>query len=499
MRKYELFFNKIAEHLDLTETEFNAVKNSYEALGKYLVDSKYLVHYKADVFPQGSVRLGTVIKPLKRDDYDIDLVCKLTNDDQELSPKEVKGLVGAALKFGTYNNQLEEEHGRCWTLNYKSNPPYHIDILPGSSIKNSERVKATIKNDGGGYVWLYTNPKGFAKWFLNVANNRRRLFDESRQVEPVKKYTDKTPLQRAVQLIKRHRDVYYRNNPDDGPASVIITALMGLSYNNEESIEDILRNNPITWPSYIKKINNKYSIKIPGLPDDDYADKWNGEDPDAAKRFFKWHAKLISDLDKLFAQYDLNSFLKVAKEMFLDGTIDKVLNENASIRDSLERTLNKQLPMVIEDSHPLFKHALNITERYRYVPKINIEFKIFAHIYSDETDAKQSENDIGYFDDNSPLLSKELWLRFTATIKNLKNYTVLWQVTNTGKEAKDSKEVDPLRGKFYKCERGLFRTRIEHTAYSGTHFVQAFLIDNSTNCCVRKSNILTINIGASND
>ena len=96
MSKYETFFNKIAENLDLTESEFNAVKNSYDALGRYLVNSRYLANYEVDVFPQGSVRLGTVIKPLKRDDYDIDLVCKFTKNDQELYPKEVKHLVGTS-------------------------------------------------------------------------------------------------------------------------------------------------------------------------------------------------------------------------------------------------------------------------------------------------------------------------------------------------------------------------------------------------------------------
>lgn len=293
MGKYEEFFKKIAENLDLTETEFKAIENSYNTLGRYLTNSRYLTNYEVDVFPQGSVRLGTVIKPLKRDDYDIDLVCKFTKNDQNLLPEQVKHMVGTSLKYSDYSYQLEEEHGRCWTLNFNSNPPYHIDILPGVSIDYSERVKATIRDVNGKYDWLYTNPKGFAEWFQNVSNKRLTL-DESRQVEPVKKYIDKSPLQRAIQLVKRHRDVYYSENPDDGPASVIITALMGLSYNGERTIEDILRNNPIAWASHIKLKGGKYSIKIPTLPDDDYADKWNGEDPGAAKRFFEWHARLFT-------------------------------------------------------------------------------------------------------------------------------------------------------------------------------------------------------------
>ena len=47
------------------------------------------------------------------------------------------------------------------------------------------------------------------------------------------------------------------------PASVIITALTGLSYNNESTIEDILKNGPIQWISHIGYKDKRLSIKIP--------------------------------------------------------------------------------------------------------------------------------------------------------------------------------------------------------------------------------------------
>lgn len=492
MGMYELFFNKIAENLDLTETEFNAIKNSYNALGGYLASSRYLANYEVDVFPQGSVRLGTVIKPLKRDDYDIDLVCKFTKNEQDLSPKEVKHLVGTALKFSNYFSQLEEEHGRCWTLNYNGNPPYHIDILPGKSINNSERVSATIKKDNNNYEWLYTNPRGFAEWFQNVSN-KRLMLDESRQIEPVKQYNDKSPLQRAIQLVKRHRDVFYSDNPDDGPASVIITALMGLSYNGESTIEEILKNNPLAWASHIKIIDGKYSIKIPTLPDDDYADKWNGEDPGAAKRFFEWHARLLLDLDLLFSQIKIEGFLACASKMFHQSSIDKIRTKNNSVIDSLNESFRSQahLPIRIVDSHPLFSHASSISSSgHSFIPRENLRISISCSAYSSQEDRLNGNNSLCSFASSSPLLEKGIYLKFEATIVNAPSrYYILWQITNTGKEA-----LNCLRGGFEKSD--FKKIKCEETSYSGTHFVQAFLIDSNSDNCVAKSNIIAVNIGA---
>ena len=411
MSKYEAFFKKMAENLDLTETEFKAIENSYNTLGRYLTNSRYLTNYEVDVFPQGSVRLGTVIKPLKRDDYDVDLVCKFTKNDQNLLPEQVKHMVGTSLKHSDYSYQLEEEHGRCWTLNFNSNPPYHIDILPGVSINHSERVKATIRDVNGKYDWLYTNPKGFAEWFQNVSNKRLTL-DESRQVEPVKKYIDKSPLQRAIQIVKRHRDVYYSENPDDGPASVIITALMGLSYNGERTIEDILKNNPIAWASHIKIIDGKYSIKIPSLPDDDYADKWNGEDPRAAKRFFEWHARLLLDLDTLFAQLKIEGFLACASRMFHQSSIDKIKTNSSLVVDSLDESFRKQtqLPARLEDTHPLFEHAKSISSfGYHYLPRGNNKITISCEVYQSTDDRAKRINSLYHFNSSSPLLEKDAY------------------------------------------------------------------------------------------
>lgn len=496
MGRFEGFFEAIAAELDLTDTEERTIESSYQAVGSFLAASDLLIPFEPRVFPQGSMRLGTVVKPLAKDDYDIDLVCELTNAD-ELSPSSVKKVVGRALQNGRYADQLEDEHGRCWTLSYSANPPYHLDILPGVGIEN-QRIRATRKLADGSYSWLYTNPKGFASWFLKLCQ-RTRLAEDSRSVEPVRVGIRKSPLQRAVQLIKRHRDVYFENNPDLGPASVIITALSGLCFSGEKTIESILRSGPIQWASKIVKNNGKYHIRIPSLPDDDYADKWNGEDPDAPRRFFEWHRKLLLDLDRLFAQKSFDGFLRIAKEMFKSGPIDKVSRSRRHVMDSLQEAFETtaSTPFVADSVHPLFPHAQSLSaNRHPLVPKHNTRLTIAGTVYSSYNAATSSKaKPICSFKLSSPLLARNRGICFTACVENPGHIdcSVLWQITNTGSDARQA--TNGLRGGFDPCTNGYKRMRAEETSYKGTHFVQAFLIDNASGCCVAKSNILTVNIG----
>lgn len=90
MKAFEELLRKIAEDLDLNQTEEDAITRSYEAVGNYLKNSKELSSCTVNIFPQGSVRLGTVVKPLTKDDYDVDLVCEICIKQATVSPMAIK-------------------------------------------------------------------------------------------------------------------------------------------------------------------------------------------------------------------------------------------------------------------------------------------------------------------------------------------------------------------------------------------------------------------------
>ena len=263
-----------------------------------------------------------------------------------------------------------------------------------------------------------------------------------------------------------------------------------------------MRNGPIQWLSHISYKNGKYSIKVPSLPDDDYADKWNGEDKGAARRFFEWHRHLILDLDELFRQSNIDDFLKVAKRLFTDSTVDKLSKSNARLIDSLRESFDREnhLPTKVDDIHPLFIHAQSVYKTYPYMYRSGVSISLSAKVFNSEKDAFNNTNEISAlkFDGYSLLISKERWIRFYAYVINPShiNTYVLFQVTNTGEEAKNEKE-NQMRGDFYPPENNMKYTRIEHTMFRGTHFVQAFLIERGykADYCIAKSDILTVNIG----
>jgi len=74
--------SRIADELNITQTMQEKAIKSYTAVGQWLGDG---IPYDVKIMPQGSMNLGTVIRPIDdRDDYDMDLVCLLRNG-QKLS------------------------------------------------------------------------------------------------------------------------------------------------------------------------------------------------------------------------------------------------------------------------------------------------------------------------------------------------------------------------------------------------------------------------------
>ena len=93
--KINEMYEEIADELNISDAVFDSANRSYKALGEYL-DNNF-EGYKVVIFPQGSMNLGTLIKPVdKSDDYDLDAVCKVYHDFD--SPEDLINLIGDVLK-----------------------------------------------------------------------------------------------------------------------------------------------------------------------------------------------------------------------------------------------------------------------------------------------------------------------------------------------------------------------------------------------------------------
>jgi hemolysin-activating ACP:hemolysin acyltransferase len=202
---------------------------------------------------------------------------------------------------------LEPEGKRCWTMQYYE---FHMDILPcvpkdRKFIEpNQTAIKLTHKNDELNiYEERYSNPYAYHNWFENrmktVLLEEKQIYSKRNKVsiEDVPTYEIHTPLQQAIQLLKRHRDIYFENNNDDAPISIIITTLSALAYNNEKNLYEALENIINKMPQFIEIENNLYIIKNPVMPEENFADKWNSNS-NKAKAFYDWLNQAKKDFNE---------------------------------------------------------------------------------------------------------------------------------------------------------------------------------------------------------
>lgn len=332
--EFEKILLALGESLDISETQYNALVQSYGAVGKFLQGDPELSVYDPLVSPQGSLRLGTIIQPINEDDdMDVDLVFRLKEKSPEWTPKTLKDKVGARLKSSPrYSKMLDDEGKRCWTLLYRQDSDnmkerYHMDILPSVANKDYEEQMRRVLTEAfdlkkldsisiritdkerEGYTtqidikdWLKSNPDGYAIWFANRCKLRvstRQLLTED--IIPIGKYNpNKTPLQRIVQILKRHRDIRFNHN-DKKPISIIITTLAAQAYQGESNILEGLVTVVNHMRDYITRDENgNDKVANPLNPDENYSEKWI-KDSERRDNFYKWLEAVQNDLKAILS------------------------------------------------------------------------------------------------------------------------------------------------------------------------------------------------------
>ena len=370
LKRFSQLLESIAKALDISDSHYEQAVRRYESIGKWLErDESKVAGYSPEIYPQGSFALGTVTKPIfETDEYDLDLVNELNLKKNEITQEVLKNLVGYEVKSYAWANNMNspaKEGRRCWTLSYADGAQFHMDILP--AIPDIESFKELLESQGyplstwadsaiaitdktlPNYScidpdWPRSNPKGYAAWFRSRMeiefNARRKLLAESMQarVEDVPEYQVKTPLQRAIQILKRHRDVMFAKDPDDKPISIIPTTLAGHAYNNESDLLDALQNLVKGMPRYIQSINGVTWIPNPVNPLENFADKWQ-EQPQREQNFYRWLRQVQQDLDKALELADIPGVAESLKPCLGERVVNEALR-------SLPEAKNRYTPLV---------------------------------------------------------------------------------------------------------------------------------------------------------
>jgi hypothetical protein len=316
LRKAEVYslLDQICQALELTAAQLEAARTSYEAVAEWLSGSDNPLLKWIDIYAHGSTGLGTTVKPIGREDFDVDLICKVLRFTADRPPAELKRIVGDRLKENARYAAMLEEKKRCWRLNYARE--YHLDISP--TINNAKCANGgELVPDKKLREFKPTNPKGYKALFerraalIPTLRMQKALAAEDRAaVEPFPVHgTAKGILRRTVQILKRHRDVHFLEVVEEiAPISIIITTLAAQSYEYcvksfvFDSELDVLIATIRLMPHFIDKpvVNGRriYVVANETTVGENFAERWNTE-PARAAAFYEWHAKALADFEAL--------------------------------------------------------------------------------------------------------------------------------------------------------------------------------------------------------
>lgn len=375
---------KLIEGLDIPQGLYEKAIGHYNAVAAFLQEQGI----ESDIYPQGSYSLGTVVRPYKESEdaaYDLDAVCEIKINKSDTTAEEIKKMVGDALKSdGTYRKMLQEEWDKCWTLEYAdvNGIGFSVDIVPAVAeedivLKNNletEGVDFTVYDsqiaithkDGERYTWKTSNPKAYQNWFkkLNerfVKAERQRLAKRrdgrlyvlnEATVEKIPETQERSALQRVIQIVKYHADVYYTkgNIKEYKSASVIVTTLIALLAQEADPSLEVFpllsyivgeleiygENLSLTESAFAKRYENKnvirriggqWVLRNPLNPSENLVDSWNQE-PRKAQYFFQWIRILKKDYLTSLDTED-EKFMAILENNFGKDYLQKNLNISA--------------------------------------------------------------------------------------------------------------------------------------------------------------------------
>jgi hypothetical protein len=260
-------------------------------------------------YPQGSARIGTSVYPTGDDEWDVDTVAEVDVAKEDTTQAELKATVGTALRNYVRDRADDPRLGptgvepgrRCWTLTYGH--PFHVDVLPAVPNFDDEAPTGGIwLADRDLLRWQPSNPAGYADWFISrmyseFAERRAQIAKAaSVSIDEIPTWRVKTTLQRAVQIVKLHRNAFFAGDLNNRPPSCVITTLTGLSYNGERTVVEALMNTAQLMPGRLIRSGGKIELENPAQPGDNLADRWS-QSPLALARFQPWLDDLQRTLD----------------------------------------------------------------------------------------------------------------------------------------------------------------------------------------------------------
>ena len=322
---------EICSKLQLQPSLYELADERYHIIADTIQGDEAFNKLELRMYPQGSFRLKTTIKPLKGNEYDLDFVTELPQNSV-MTPKQLYDHIYRILSTDGIHNNMLEKKSRCIRVCYAND--FHIDIMPGQAV--DRLTNEIIVPDRELKNWYHhSNPIGYSEWFENQARTRIEYILKNQKfqcnAEPIAEQeitAHLEPLRRAVQLIKRYRDIYCDKNNTEPVRSIVLCTLMGYissEYSNEISI----------MMDFCKYVNKKiaasngkpFEVKNP-VVGEVLTEKWV-EDAQNYKDFVDMIEALTGDLDKLNGDSINVSVIEQLQAMFGESITNDAVKKNA--------------------------------------------------------------------------------------------------------------------------------------------------------------------------
>lgn len=427
-------FDTFLSNIEPSSSTVQYISSMQNNLRDYLKNHSTFSSVHKDTFLSGSYAKHTSIRPSKNDKKrDVDIIVVTTHSSSDDSSKAIEELRDALIQSKTYETAEVQHHSVGINLSQVS-----VDVVPVIQDTNDDQLYYIGDSEVGG--WAKTDPKGHKSWSTTTNQNNNNAYK---------------PL---VKIFKWWRRT---NCPDDVkyPKGIALEKLIADNLGDSSaSTETLLIETMENIVSAYKETYVDVGI-VPWL--EDPSEKIQG-----------------NDLLAGYSSDDFSAFIYKVDEHL------KLLNDEGTENETWRKILGTEFP---KDNQAKSSYNLIVCENASHRQKMLWPFARGGAVFINTTVIGPDGSIVEYESNGFPL-EKNCSLQFKALTGVRPPYRVMWQITNTGEEARNA---GCLRGNFENSDMGSNGKR-EATAYTGSHSVQCFVIKGAA--CVAKSKPYIINI-----
>ncbi|QDZ28699.1 nucleotidyltransferase [Noviherbaspirillum sp. UKPF54] len=467
MKLHEHFKTFLDEHVNLNATRIEQLENSIEAVKTAVKESDW----GAEILrfaPQGSWAHQTIIKPLPDKEFDADLLVFVKPKDG-WTPKDYVNKLATALESNsTYKDKLRR-YSHCVTIEYAG--VRRIDIAPCVVDRQYQgQFEVCNRNAGESGTFEASAPTEYTQWVIDKNN-----------------IAGGNDLKKVTRLLKYMRDI----KGNFTCPSFLFTTLLGYQVYDHDKDSAAFADLPTTLKTLVGRLDDWLQarptvpmVRNPKLWSENQSSGWTETQysnfRDKINLYRGW-------IDEAYDEEDRDESIGKWQRVFGDKFAVGEAKEAARVSESVAKAegalvsrgyfsdLVERVKALGAQAVPAKLVKLPYVKRPKWrFAETRVTVNVSAELY-----ASPGGSRIRQVASLAPL-QPDQWIKFTAKssmgVPFPPDYTVKWRVTNTDTAAYNAGE---LRGDFYDSDSGA--SRMEHLAFRGVHFVEAFVVRKSDN------------------